>query len=213
MIDFIIFHQLGILRVLNLVFWFYVYKKSDITELNRKTVKYFVHFLALFTIWNILMIVSEYSGRVYLFFWVIISIYEFYLVITILFKLAGWDYSRLAVVIPALPIVLGAILSLKYKNYQPINTVGFFNALILVICSVLILWHLLLKKSFIKNIETFFIFSGFILYFGLHILASNIISFGFLRNWVFGQNATLIGLIYWLGSIICIRKIRYKYSS
>ena len=213
MIDFIIFHQLGIFRVLNLLFWFYIYKKSDLTGLNRETVKYFVNFLALFTVWNILMLVSERSGTVYLFFWAIISIYELYLVITILFKLAGWDYSRLAVLIPALSIVLGSILSLKYKNYQPINTVGFFNGLILVIGSILVLWHLLLKKPFIENIETFFIFSGFILYFGLHVLSSNILTFGWLKNWVFCQNATLIGLIYWLGSIVCIRKIRYKYSS
>ena len=213
MIDFIIFHRLGILRVLNLVFWFYVYKKSHITGLNKETVKYFVYYLAVFTLWNILMIVSEYSGRVYLFFWAIISIFELYLVITILFKLAGWNYARFAIGIPALPIIIGTILSLKFENYQPINTVGFFNGLILVIGSILVLWHLLLKKPFIENIETFFIFSGFILYFGLHVLSSNIQTFGLLKNWVFAQNSTLIGLVYWLGSIICIRKIRYRYLS
>ncbi len=213
MIDFIIFHRLGIFRVLNLVFWFYVYKKSHITGLNKETVKYFVYYLALFTLWNILMIVSEYSGRVYLFFWAIVSIFELYLVITILFKLAGWNYAWFAILIPALPTILGAILSLKYGSYQPVNTVDFFNAIILVIGSVLILRHLLLKKSFIENIETFFIFSGFILYFGLVILTTNVLAFGPLKNWVFAQNATLIGLIYWLGSIICIRKIRYRYLS
>lgn len=213
MINFIIFHRLGILRVLNLLFWFYVYKKSHITGLNKEAVKYFVYYLTVFTLWNILMIVSEYSGRVYLFFWAIISIYELYLIITILFKLAGWDYVWFAILIPALPTILGAILSLKFENYQPINTVGFFNSLIMVIGSVLVLWHLLLKKPFVENIETFFIFSGFILCFGLHILVSNIITFGFLRNWVFAQNSTLIGLVYWLGSIICIRKIRYRYLS
>ena len=213
MIDILLYLHLAILNLLNLLFWSYVYKKSDLAGTNLQAVKYFVYFLALFTAWDILMLVSERSGTVYLFFWAIISIYELYLVITILFKLTGWDYSRLAIVIPALSIVLGAILSLKYKNYQPINTVGFFNALILGIGSILVLWHLLLKKPFIENIETFFIFSGFILYFGLHILSSNILTFGLLKNWVFCQNATLIGLIYWLGSIVCIRKIRYKYSS
>jgi len=213
MIDFIIFHRLGILRVLNLLFWFYVYKKSDLTGLNREAVKYFVYYLAVFTLWNILMIVSEYSGRVYLFFWAIVSIFELYIVITILFKLAGWNYARFAIGIPALPTILGVTLSLKYGNYQPVNIVDFFNSLILMTGSTLILRHLLLKKPFIENIETFFIFSGFTMYFGLHILASNIVAFGPLKNWVFAQNATLIGLIYWLGSIICIRKIRYRYLS
>ncbi len=213
MIDFFVVYHLAIFRALNLFFWSYIYRKSTLTGINRKSVKYFVNLLALFTVWNILMIVSERSGTVYLFFWAIISIYELYLVITILFKLAGWNYARFAIAISALPIVLGAILSLKYKNYQPINTVGFFNAIILVIGSVLILRHLLLKKPFIENIETFFIFSGLILYLVLHVLSSNIQTFGLLKNWVFCQNATLIGLIYWLGSIVCIRKIRYKYSS
>ena len=213
MIDFMIFHQLGILRVLNLVFWFYVYKKSGLTGLNKETVKYFVYYLAVFSLWNILMIVSEYSGRVYLLFWAVISIYELFLFITILFKLAGWDYAWFAIGIPALPIILGAILSIKYRSYQPVNIVDFFNSVILMIGSALILRYLLLKKPFIENIETFFIFSGFILYFVLNISTSNILAFDALRHWVFAQNATLIGLIYWLGSIICIRKIRYRYSS
>lgn len=212
MIDFIILYKLPIFRVLSLLIWYYLYRKNNLTRLNREAVKYFINYLALFTVWNILMIVSERSGRVYLFFWAIISIYELYLVITILFKLAGWDYSWLAIVIPALPITLAVILSLKYSNYQPVNTVDFFNTLILMIGSTLILQYLLFKKPFIENIETFFIFSGFILYFGLQILSSNILTFDFLKYWAFGQNATLIGLIYWLGSIVCIRKIRYRYS-
>ncbi|TSA23199.1 hypothetical protein D4R71_09000 [bacterium] len=213
MIDPIISYNLPIFRALNLLLWLCIYKKSGLTGLNKETVKYFVYYLAVFTLWNILMIVSERSGTVYLFFWAIISIYELYLVITILFKLAGWNYARFAIVIPALPTILSAILSLKYGSYQPVNTVDFFNSIILMIGSTLILRYLLLKKPFIENIETFFIFSGFVLYFGLHILASNIVAFGPLKNWVFAQNSTLIGLIYWLGSIVCIRKIRYKYSS
>ena len=212
MIDFIIFHQLGIFRVLNLLFWFYVYKKRDLTGLNREAVKYFVNFLALFTVWNILMIVSENSGRVYLFFWAITSIYQFYFILTILFKLAGWNYVWIEILIPALPTTLAAILSFKYSNYQPVNIVDFFNLLILMTSSVLILRYILLKKSFVENIETIFIFSGFILYFILQILASNILAFDFLKYWSFGKNATLIGFIYWIGSIVCIRKIRYRYS-
>ena len=158
MIDSIISYKLPIFRALNLLLWLYIYKKSGLTGLNKETVKYFVYYLAVFTLWNILMIVSERSGRVYLFFWAIISIYELYLVITILFKLAGWDYAWFAIVIPALPIIFGAILSLKYRSYQPVNTVDFFNRLILMIGSILVLRHLLFKKPFIKNIEAFFIF-------------------------------------------------------
>ena len=212
MIDFFIFHQLGILRVLNLVFWFYLLKKSNITGLNRDAVKYFVNYLALFTIWNILMIISENSGRVYLFFWAITCIYQLYFILTILFKLAGWNYVWIEIIIPALPTTLAAILSFKYSNYQPVNIVDFFNSLILLTGSVLIVRYILLKKSFVENIETIFIFSGFILYFILHILASNILTFDFLKYWSFGKNATLIGFIYWIGSIVCIRKIRYRYS-
>jgi len=212
MIDIIIFHQLAILRVLNLVFWFYLYKKSNITGLNRAAVKHFVIYLVLFTVWNILMIVTENSGRVYLFFWAITSIYQLYFILTILFKLAGWNYVWLEIIIPTLPTALAAILSFKYSNYQPVNIIDFFNSLILLTSSVLILRYILLKKSFVENIETIFIFSGFILYFGLHILASNILTFDFLKYWSFGKNATLIGFIYWIGSIVCIRKIRYRYS-
>jgi len=212
MIDFFIFHQLGILRVLNLAFWFYLLKKSNITGLNRDAVKYFVNYLALFTIWNILMIISENSGRVYLFFWAITCVYQLYFILTILFKLAGWNYVWIEIIIPALPTTLAAILSFKYSNYQPVNIVDFFNSLILLTGSVLIVRYILLKKSFVENIETIFIFSGFILYFILHILASNILTFDFLKYWSFGKNATLIGFIYWIGSIVCIRKIRYRYS-
>lgn len=212
MIDFIILHQLGILRVLNLAFWFYLYKKSNLTGINRDAVKYFVSYLALFTVWNILMILSENSGRVYLFFWAITTLYQLYFILTILFKLAGWNYVWIEIIIPALPTTLAAILSFKYSNYQPVNIVDFFNLLILLTGSILILRYILLKKSFVENIEAIFIFSGFILYFILHILASNILTFDFLKYWSFGKNATLIGFIYWIGSIVCIRKIRSRYS-
>jgi len=212
MIDFIILHKLGILRVLNLAFWFYLYKKNNITGLNKDAVKYFVSYLALFTFWNVLMIVSNNSGRVYLFFWAITTLYQFYFILTILFKLAGWNYVWIEIIIPALPTTLAAILSFKYANYQPVNIVDFFNLIILLTSSVLIIRYILLKKSFIEYIESIFIFSGFVLYFCLHILASNILTFDFLKYWSFGKNATLIGFIYWIGSIVCIQKIRSRYS-
>jgi hypothetical protein len=45
----------------------------------------------------------------------------------------------------------------------------------------------------------------------LHILASNTFTLGFLENWNFGQNATIVSLIFWLGSTFFIWKIRSKH--
>ena len=61
------------------------------------------------------------------------------------------------------------------------------------------------------NIESFFIYTGFALYFGLHILASNTVSLNFRQYWFFAQYATLISLIYWTGSVFFIWKIKSKH--
>ncbi|MCK4653192.1 MAG: hypothetical protein KAU01_01980, partial [Candidatus Cloacimonetes bacterium] len=109
--------------------------------------------------------------------------------------------------------ILATILSYTHRSYNPINTTDFYNIIILMLGTVIILRNLLSQESFLENIEAFFIFSGFILYFGLHILASNTLSLGFLENWNFGQYATMISLIYWLGSIFFIWKIRSRHLS
>ncbi len=61
------------------------------------------------------------------------------------------------------------------------------------------------------NIESFFIYTGFALYFGLHVLASNTVSLNFRYYWFFAQYATLISLIYWIGSVFFIWKIKSKH--
>ncbi|MCD4795677.1 MAG: hypothetical protein K8R49_00695, partial [Candidatus Cloacimonetes bacterium] len=142
---------------------------------------------------------------VYLFFWVIVSIYEFIFIIKILFisfnaKKKHSEILTITISVLAIPIILSAILCVTTKSYNPINTTDFYNILLLMLCTIIIMYNLLSQKNFIENIESFFIFSGFVLYFGLHILASNAISLDFLQNWNFGQYATLISLVYWLGS-------------
>jgi len=212
MITFIFQHKLSILNFINLFIWLYFYNNKNMTGLNKFVVRYFIYFLAIYTFWDVMMILSEHSGNIYLFFWTAISIYELYFIITVLFKLAGWDYIWLAVSIPALPIFLGAIFSYYYGSYQPVNVVEFFNALIILIFSVLVLRYLLIKEEFAENLESFFIFSGFILYFFLQILATNIMSFNFLKHWYFSEISTLLVQYFWFGSILCIQRVKYKYS-
>ncbi|MCF7814515.1 MAG: hypothetical protein K9N40_08550 [Candidatus Cloacimonetes bacterium] len=123
------------------------------------------------------------------------------------------DIFYITMTVLAIPSTLAAILSFVQKSYSPINTTDFFNIILLLLGTMIILRKLLASDMFINNIESFFIFSGFALYFCLHILASNVISLGFLENWNFGQYATTISLIYWLGSVFFIWKIRSKHSS
>jgi hypothetical protein len=121
------------------------------------------------------------------------------------------DIFYITMSVLALPILLAAILSYINRSYNPINTTDFYNIILLLLGTVIILRKLLSNEMFIKNIEAFFIFSGFALYFCLHILASNTFTLGFLENWNFGQNATIVSLIFWLGSTFFIWKIRSKH--
>lgn len=182
----------------------------------------FIIFLAFFSIWNIsTMFVKEYSAYVarviWLVGWVGISIFELYFVISVLFKIAKArgeynDMFLIIIAILAVPITLAAVLSYTNKTYNPINTTDFYNIILLMFGSILIIRGLVHYDTFIDNVEAFFIFFGFVMYFGLHVLASNAISLNFIRNWNFGQYATLISLIYWLGSILVVWKIRSKHS-
>ncbi|MDO9576480.1 MAG: hypothetical protein Q7J16_01210 [Candidatus Cloacimonadales bacterium] len=163
------------------------------------------------------MVLLGRSNVTYIIFWIIASIFELFFVTKILFlilsdKKKHADIFYITMSVLAIPIILAAILSYTNRSYNPINTTDFYNIILLLLGSVIILRKLLTTDMFIHNIETFFIFSGFVLYFCLHILASNIVSLGFLDNWNFGQNATIVSLIYWLGSIFFIWKIRSKHS-
>ncbi|MBN1327093.1 MAG: hypothetical protein JW996_04005 [Candidatus Cloacimonetes bacterium] len=163
------------------------------------------------------MMVTSRSNIVYILFWSLVSIYELFFVLITLFRLARAkkDYSDIFVIIVAIlaiPIILAAILTWTNRSYSPINTTDFYNLILLTLGSILILRSLLLQESFLDNIESFFIFSGFTLYFGLHILASNALSIDFMKNFNFGKYANLISLIFWLGSVFLVWKIRSKHS-
>ncbi|MFC1898357.1 hypothetical protein ACFLYJ_02175 [Candidatus Cloacimonadota bacterium] len=196
-------------------------KKHRYTGINLSTIRLFIIFLGIFIIWNLTMITARSfnlrTNLIYLFFWATVSIFELYLVAKILFTILSdkkkhSDIFYITMSILAIPIILAAILSYTHRSYNPINTTDFYNIILLLLGTVIILRKLLSNEMFLQNIEAFFIFSGFALYFCLHILASNTFSLGFLDNWNFGQNATIVSLIYWLGSIFFIWKIRSKHS-
>lgn len=222
LLSFIINYGSNFLFILNLILWVSYYQKNEFKAVNRYTIKLFIIFLAYFSIWNIsTMLIKEYSvviaRVVWLVGWVGISIFELYFVISVLFKIAKarGDYNDMFLIIIAIlaiPITLAAVLSYTNKTYNPINTTDFYNIILLMFGSILIMRGLIYYETFIDNIEAFFIFFGFIMYFGLHVLASNAISLNFIRNWNFGQYATLLSLIYWLGSILVVWKIRSKHS-
>jgi len=214
MLELILRNNLSILRLLNLIFWILLVKKIKFSGTNLFVIKSFIVLFVIFTFWNLMMILSDKKGAIYLFFWAVTSMYEIYFIISTLLKLSNQDYSFLSLIISgllSLPIAFAAILAFKTKSYRPVNNVDFYCIIFLAVLSAVNLRFILTKVSFVKNIESFFIFSGFIMYFGLHILATNTTIFDFLKNWDFVQNATMISLIYWLGSVLLAWKIRSKH--
>ena len=158
------------------------------------------------------------SNEVYLIFWVIVSVFELFFVTKILFLTLNplkpnSELFPITVSVITIPIILAAILSYSNRSYNPINTTDFFNIILLLLGTIVILRNLLSSENFLNNIESFFIFSGFTLYFGLHILASNSLSLGFIENWDISRYMTIVSLIYWLGSIFFIWKIKSKHLS
>ena len=223
MIEFIQQYGAALLGPPLIIGWFFVYKKNTAcTYLTSFSLKYFIGFFLIFIIWNIFAF--SFSSNIpvarliFLFFWVIISIYEFYYILKALFlsfnaEKKHNDIFVITLSVLAIPVILAAILCHTNKTYNPVNTTDFYNMILLMLGTMIVLKNLLSYESFIENIESFFIYSGFVLYFGLHILASNVIPFGVRQNWFFAQYATLISLIYWLGSVYFIWKIRSKLSS
>ncbi|MBN2460115.1 MAG: hypothetical protein JXB60_00795 [Candidatus Cloacimonetes bacterium] len=218
MLNFLLEYGTTIFHILNLIAWYLIYRKGRLLNINRLTVKYFIFFFLIVIVWNFFMIVSNRSPVVYIIFWAIFSIYELYFVLTVIFYLAKArkNYAELYIIIIsilAIPIILSALLSYTNRSYSPINTSDFYNIILLMIGSILVLKSIINYPSFMDNIESFFIFSGFVLYFGLHILASNALSIDILKNFNFAKYATFISLIYWFGSVFFIWKIRSKHSS
>ena len=223
MIEFIQRYGAALLRPLVIIGWIFVYKKNTkYTYLTSFSLKYFICFFLIFIIWNIFAF--SFSSNVlvarliFLFFWILISIYEFYYILKALFlsfnaEKKHNDIFVITLSVLAIPVILAAILCHTNKTYNPVNTTDFYNMILLMLGTVIVLKNLLSYESFMENIESFFIYSGFVLYFGLHILASNVIPFGIRQNWLFAKYATLISLIYWLGSAFFIWKIRSRHSS
>ncbi len=211
-----------LLFFINLILWYLHWKKNEYRNINNNVTRYFVIFLFLFSIWNLLSILSNIFIKkigiiVWLSFWSIISIYELYFILKLIilfseFKSKLNDLLVIVIAILSVPICLASLLTWTYKSYNPINTADFFNITLLMSGSLYIFKKLLNNINFIDNIESFFIVAGFLLYFGLHILASSVLSIDFLKNWNFGQYATITSLIFWLGSLFFIWKIRSKHS-
>ncbi len=221
MINFIQQYGAIVMRPIVLICWFLIYKnKSENSKLTDFSIKMFMSFLSIFIFWNILALLfadnASLARNIYLFFWVIITIYEFFVILKALFISLNFGRSQnkillIILFILSIPVILATILSHTKRTYNPINTTDFYNMILLLFGTVLILRNILSTESFVDNIESFFIYTGFALYFGLHILASNTVSINFRYYWFFAQYATLISLIYWMGSVFFIWKIKSKH--
>lgn len=221
MITFIQQYGVVILHPIVLICWFLVYKnKSGDSQLTNFSIKMMMIFLLIFIIWDFIALLFSdnvsLARNIYLFFWVIITIYEFFVILKALFISLSFGKSQnkillIILFILSIPVILAAILSHTKRTYNPINTTDFYNMILLLFGTVLILRNILSTESFVDNIESFFIYTGFALYFGLHILASNTVSINFRYYWFFAQYATLISLIYWMGSVFFIWKIKSKH--
>ena len=221
MINFIQQYGAAIMRPIVLIGWFLIYKKkTEDSKLTNFSFKMFIIFLMIFIIWNMLAILfsdkTNLARYIYLFFWVVVTIFEFFIIVKALFISLNLEESQnkiliIILLILSIPVILAAVLSHTKKTYNPINTTDFYNMILLLFGTVLILKNILSNEIFVDNIESFFIYTGFALYFGLHILASNTVSLNFRYYWFFAQYATLISLIYWIGSVYFIWKIKSKH--
>lgn len=209
------------LRLIVLILWGRNILKFGITSYNKinfTSIKLFMTLMMLFLAWNISMYITQIlkvnTSYIYLVFWSIISIFEYFYIFYVLFLLIAKEKSRIIFIlvfaILSLQTLIAALFSFLRRSYDPLNASDFFNIIILLLGTIIILRRLLQEEKFVDNIESFFIFSGFVLYFCLHILATNIMSLNFLGNWSFGQYATIVSLLYWLGSLFFIWKIRSK---
>ena len=221
MINFIQQYGAAIMRPIVLICWFLIYKKkSRESKLTNFSFRMFMIFLLIFIIWNMFAILFSdninLARYIYLFFWAAATICEFFIIVKALFISLnlGKNQNKMLIIILlilSVPVMLAAILSHTKKTYNPINTTDFYNMILLLFGTVLILRNILSNEIFVDNIESFFLYTGFALYFGLHILASNTVSINFRYYWFFAQYATLISLIYWIGSVFFIWKIKSKH--
>ncbi len=209
-----------IFRFFVLIFWLIFYQKIEFKKINKQVIQYFIIYTFLFFLSGVVQVsVSNNAGLsrlVYSIFWSVISIYGFCYLIFFLIGFYQQKNKRIliyviSIIALSIPTLAAAIMMHLKRTYSPINTVDFFNIIIQLFISIVIINRILIEEQFQKNIESFFVFSGFILYFGLHIMASNVINLDFLQNWNFAKAATIVSLIYWLGSVLLSWRIRSKY--
>jgi len=218
MITFFTLYSSAILRILNLIVWSIWFSKREIKGFNKVTILYFLGFNLIHVIWNSAMLIGHNHPKIYITFWILIVIFEILMVLTILFSINNLqkkfhDYYIIIIGILSIPVILAGIISALKWDYKPINVMDFNVQLLLTLGSIWILKNLLAREDFLENIETFLIFSGMIMLFSLHILASNSQYFGFLKNWKIANSATIISQIFWLGGVFTSWKIRSKYLS
>ena len=101
MIVFIQQYGAAILRPIVFICWLLLYKNITKSKLTSINIKLFMGFLLTFIIWNIFAIFSsgnpQLARYVYLFFWVVATIYEFYIILKalllslILIQFPGFD--------------------------------------------------------------------------------------------------------------------------
>lgn len=211
-------YGIAIIRFIILICWIFIYSRNTFESINKYSIKMFILFLAIVSISNVSMLLTARSPIVYIIFWAVVMIFELFYISSLLFKLAKArkKYSEIFVItlaVLAIPIVLAAILSYTNHSWDPVNTTDFYNQILLFIGSILVIRSLLGQPSFIDHIESFFIFAGFILYFGGTLLSTNTMLINYLGNWGLGRFAIFISLIFWLGSSFFVWKIRSRYSS
>ena len=218
MFNFFSIYGSAILRILNLLLWAFWYRRNELKGFNSSVIKFFLGFNLIHIAWNISMITSLCHPKVYIGFWILISIFELFFITSALFQINSiktkyFNYYSAILSILSIPIILAGLLSSMRWDYRPINITDFNLQILLMIGSIFILKSILSQDNFLNNIESFFIFSGLVMLFGINILASNSHFFGFLKNWKFGHNATVVTQFFWLGGVFASWKIRSKYLS
>jgi len=210
-----------ILRIFNILCWFaylLICNRDHNFKFRSTLITLFIIFQGLSVSWNFAMKIFDRSPIIYILFWSIVIIFElFYVLYIITFRKLNINsyyliiLSILAVI--SMPVIISAFLTLHLENFGILNTTDVYYLIILMLGCIYILYHNLKQEDFIENIEIFFIFSGFVLFFSLNILLQNVLMFDYSRFWSFRQFSTILSQIYWLGSVFIIWKIRSKHLS
>lgn len=178
----------------------------------------FILFHSLFILWNMAMKVTGRSPLIYVVFWCLIIIFELCFIIYIItYKKINQNYQSIVIglllALFSMPAIISAFLTFNLRNFSILNTADFYYLILLVLGCIYILYITLRETSFLDNIETFFIFSGFALYFSLDLLLQNVLMLDYSKFWSIRQFSTILSQVYWLGSVIIIWKIRSKHLS